>query len=106
MRKKILQLTANGISAISINREGERETEAENRREERKGKRSRAKGEREHWDSRQAYTRDFLAPLLSLSSRIRGLSSRYSRTSTALVRETSKKILYTCTRFISRGFPV
>lgn len=44
VRKKILQLTANGISAISINREGERETEAENRREERKGKRSRAKG--------------------------------------------------------------
>lgn len=31
------------------------------------GKRSRAKGEREHLDSRQACTRDFLAPLLSLS---------------------------------------
>jgi len=64
--------------------------------------RSRAKGEREHLNPQQV--REISSLRLSLPSQIRGLSSLCLHASIALVWETSKRILYTGSLFLSR-FP-
>lgn len=92
-RKKILQLTtANGTSATSMNWEGEKEMETGRRRRDRERK------EKESTWIHDKRIRDFLAPFLSLSPLVVLLPFSCGRR--------LRKFFYTCTRFISRGFPV